>query len=494
MLTDWVLIRRLAAELAERLAGARVEDAGLLDDGRIGLLVRSRSRRCILAVDLFASPPLVTIEEGELGIADEPGFVRALARSLRGMSVTGVTARPGDRLVRVTFGSRSRFGVGERLDLYLELVPRFGNLVLVKGETVVAALKEFSHAQNPRRAVQTGGPYALPPLPNRPSLLAQAGERTDPDPRAPLHLYRRDGKLIAAYVAPLEAFAGAEHAVNGSLLDAFAELRAVQMLRAADDRTEQRRRAILKRLDERRRKLRAELARLLWKRRGARRREGLRAEGELIFATLHERSDAQRQEAKDRAAALFAQYRKLGKSLPHFDERERAVRSAFEAIETLRWEAERAASEDLDDVAAAVAELEPPRASTGRLPARKRRRAPLEMRTRSGSRIVVGRSPLENADLTFRLARPNDLWFHAQGTPGAHVILSRSDRSSAPDEDLQTAAGLAAYYSKAKNALTVPVDYTLRKHVRKQRAAAPGLVWYTHAKTILARPQEIGGA
>jgi len=69
------------------------------------------------------------------------------------------------------------------------------------------------------------------------------------------------------------------------------------------------------------------------------------------------------------------------------------------------------------------------------------------------------------------------------------VILSRGDRSRAPAEDLETAASLAAFYSKAKAATAAAVDYTLRKHVRKQRAAPPGLVWYTHAKTIVAQPQ-----
>lgn len=488
MLTDWVLIRRLAAELQDRLAGARVEDAGLLDDGRIGILLRSRGRGCVLALDLYGSPPLVTIEERQLAVVEEPGFVRALARSLRGTAVAAAAARPGDRLVRMTFASRSRFGVGERLDLYLELVPRFGNAVLVKGETVVAALKEFSPAQNTRRAVQAGHPYALPPLPDRPHLIAEGGPTAPADGRAPLHLYRRGGKLAAAYVVPLDALGDAEHETGTSLIDAFAELRAQQSARAADERSGQRRRAIVKRLDERRRKLRAELARLLVKRRAARRRDALRAEGERIFATLHECAESAREEAKERAAELFAHYRKLGKSLPHLDERERGIRSAFEAIETLRWEAERAGSEDLDDVASAVAELEPQRPAGTRAPVRRRKRAPLEIRTPSGSRIVVGRSPLENADLTFRVARPNDLWFHAKGTPGAHVILSRSDRSAVPEEDLLAAASLAAYYSKARESLSVPVDYTPRKHVRKQRAAAPGLVWYTHAKTILARP------
>jgi predicted ribosome quality control (RQC) complex YloA/Tae2 family protein len=119
---------------------------------------------------------------------------------------------------------------------------------------------------------------------------------------------------------------------------------------------------------------------------------------------------------------------------------------------------------------------------------RKRKRVPLEFRTESGSRIVVGRSPIENADVTFRIARPDDLWFHTRGIPGAHVVLSRDDRQEPSDDDVRSAASLAAFYSKARASGSVAVDYTQRKHVRKQRNAPPGLVWYTHASTVTVAP------
>jgi predicted ribosome quality control (RQC) complex YloA/Tae2 family protein len=122
---------------------------------------------------------------------------------------------------------------------------------------------------------------------------------------------------------------------------------------------------------------------------------------------------------------------------------------------------------------------------------KRRKRAFLELRTALGSRIVIGRSPLENAELTFRVARPDDLWFHARGIPGAHVILARENRLPAPEDDVRVAASLAAFYSKARAANSVPVDYTLRKHVRKRRAAPPGLVWYTHADTVAAQPRSL---
>lgn len=489
MLTDWVLIARAADELEDRLRGARVDDAGLLTDGRIGILFRARGKPLLLGIDLFASPPLVTLEEGELGILVEPGFVRVLARSLHGTVLAGASARRNDRLLRLSFASRSRFGVGEHLELYLELVPRFGNAVLVKDDTIVAAYKEFGAAQNSQRAVEAGGSYALPPLPPKVRTLVAEANYAKVERPEPLFVYRRDGALIQAYVEPLEGFGDARLTRESSLLSLFAELKAQASLRAGSVRSEIRRRTIVKRLDGRERKLRAEIQGLAAKRQAVAARDGLRAEGESIFSTLHELDPAQQEAAKERAGKLFAEYKRLGKSLPHVEQRESAVRRSLEAIETLRWEAERAAPEDLDGVEGAVAELAPKRRNAPLPRTVSRKRPPLEFRTPHGSRILVGRSPNENADLTFRVARPNDLWFHAQRIPGAHVILARDDRSEAPSEDIERAASLAAFHSRARAATSVPVDYTLRKHVRKQRAAPPGLVWYTNAKTVVVGPK-----
>jgi len=495
MLTDWLLIARLARELEERLRRARVEDAGLLPDGRPAILFRKRGERLLLASDLFASPPMVTLEEGELGVSAEPSFVRALAGSLRGMVLSGAVGRRNDRLVRLNFAARSRFGIEETLELYYELVPRFGNLVLVKGGNVVAAYKEFAPSQNPRRAVHAGAPYEMPPLPARVTTLAPVGPadpaKLDELLARPLYVYRRNATLLQAYIAPLEQFAEANVSRENSLLRVLAELRAQQKESATSLRAGARRRAILKRLDLRDRKLRAELESLAQKRRRAEQRETLRMEGQELYATLHDLPESERESAKARARELFAAYKNLAKSLPHLEARERSVRDALEAIEMLRWESERAADEDLEAVETALGVLTPaPRAPSTSQP-RRRKRPPLELRTAGGSRIVVGRSPVENAELTFRTARPDDLWFHAQRIPGAHVILTREDRAEAPPEDLELAASLAAFYSRAQAAASVPVDYTLRKHVRKQRAAPPGLVWYTHARTIAAQPKSL---
>jgi len=106
----------------------------------------------------------------------------------------------------------------------------------------------------------------------------------------------------------------------------------------------------------------------------------------------------------------------------------------------------------------------------------------LHYRSPGGLEVWVGRNARENEAL-LRLARPDDLWFHAQGLPGSHVIL-RTGGKPAPLSDLLFAAQLAAYHSRARGEKNAPVDYTRRKHVRRVRKAPAGTVTYSQAKTL----------
>jgi predicted ribosome quality control (RQC) complex YloA/Tae2 family protein len=103
--------------------------------------------------------------------------------------------------------------------------------------------------------------------------------------------------------------------------------------------------------------------------------------------------------------------------------------------------------------------------------------------------VLVGRNNQENDELTFRVAGPEDLWLHAQHTPCSHVILKSKGASGGPPAKvLAAAAGIAAYFSRARHASLVPVIYTHRKYVRKPRGAAPGKVLCEREKTIFAEP------
>ncbi len=110
-------------------------------------------------------------------------------------------------------------------------------------------------------------------------------------------------------------------------------------------------------------------------------------------------------------------------------------------------------------------------------------------RTTGGRDVWVGRSSKFNDELTFKHARPNDIWLHARHTGGAHVILRWTGDGAPPPGDLQEAAILAALHSKARTSGTVPVDWTRRKYVRKPRKAPPGQVQPDRVSTVFVEPE-----
>jgi predicted ribosome quality control (RQC) complex YloA/Tae2 family protein len=100
----------------------------------------------------------------------------------------------------------------------------------------------------------------------------------------------------------------------------------------------------------------------------------------------------------------------------------------------------------------------------------------------------VGRSARGNDELTLRFARGNDLWLHARGLKGAHVVVP--EPGEAPDaRTLLDAALLAAHFSSARGQDAAEVEWTRRKHVRKPKGAAAGSVIVSQDKTIRVRPE-----
>ncbi|MEE9148261.1 MAG: NFACT family protein [Candidatus Tectomicrobia bacterium] len=108
---------------------------------------------------------------------------------------------------------------------------------------------------------------------------------------------------------------------------------------------------------------------------------------------------------------------------------------------------------------------------------------------RDGSRLYCGKNNQGNEVLLRRMANPEDLWFHAHGHAGAHVLLTVQPGQEVSQDTLIEAASLAAFYSKGKDATAVEVIYTQAKHVRKFRGARPGQVLVTTYHTLEAPPR-----
>lgn len=125
-----------------------------------------------------------------------------------------------------------------------------------------------------------------------------------------------------------------------------------------------------------------------------------------------------------------------------------------------------------------------------------RKEAPTEIpfyqyQSPSGWELLIGRNNRQNDLLTFRTATAYDLWFHTQEIPGSHVLLRLAAGAVPDSEDMQFAANMAAYYSRARQSHQVPVIFTESKHVYKPKGAKPGMVIYKHEQVIWGQPQAV---
>ena len=120
---------------------------------------------------------------------------------------------------------------------------------------------------------------------------------------------------------------------------------------------------------------------------------------------------------------------------------------------------------------------------------KKQKSEPYHFVSEDGFDIYVGKNNYQNDYLTLKFAISSDIWMHTKNIPGSHVII-KSKKGQISDEALKEGAMLAAYFSQAQSSSNIPVDYTIKKNVKKPNGAKPGMVIYYTNKTIYVTPDE----
>lgn len=240
--------------------------------------------------------------------------------------------------------------------------------------------------------------------------------------------------------------------------------------------------------------------------------EELRRKGEMVLSYMHTLRPGERRlhipeegltieldpalTPVENAQAIFKTYRKAKSAHEGLPELVEAAQLSVEYWDGLLTSLDLAAT--YDDIRAVQAEVRAARSKRSseeqgkKQQSRKKSKTlqkapqPLRMRTRFGAHVLVGRTAGQNDTATFKLALPDDLWFHARGVPGAHVIL-RTAGGVTPD-DIQEAAALAAAHSKLRAEAQVDVLYTERRYVRKVANAPPGSATYKNERVIRVAP------
>jgi predicted ribosome quality control (RQC) complex YloA/Tae2 family protein len=195
----------------------------------------------------------------------------------------------------------------------------------------------------------------------------------------------------------------------------------------------------------------------------------------------------------ENAQRYFALHRKAKRGAQIVGERLAESTKRLHTLQTMMKQVETAKDAgELQQIDAALSRVARRRPIHGPVASRVRQSEgpePRAFRSSDGLAILVGKSGAGNDHLTWRLARSHDLWLHAQGIRGSHVLVRLQKGKQAPPRTLCEAAQLAAYYSRARGEVKVPVDYVLRKFLRKPKAAAPGAVLLTQEKTITVQPE-----
>jgi predicted ribosome quality control (RQC) complex YloA/Tae2 family protein len=466
-------IAEVVAELAP-LAGARVEAVRVHAERALTLALFGPAGPTLL---LVSAEPEVTRLHAATRRPPAPGtsfpLQAVLRRELEGGRLAAIEAQPGDRVVSLSFETAKG-----SLRLVAELTGRHGNLFLVGPDGLVRASAGRDLAV--RRRLVPGRPYAPP----GPSPGGSRRSRFEPEP---------GGVPFPISAAVERHYAALEE--ERFLAEARRRLR--EPVRAALARTA---RAVVKLADEAARVPAAEADRRtadLLKQNLARVRHGAR---EVTVTEWTE--DGPRQVTIALEPGLtprasmerhYRRYRRIVDSAARVEARAREVAARQSALRQLLAELDGAALAELPRL-----EREARRLGAGPRPAaapRRKEGGPAlpyrTFRSIAGLAILVGKGASENDALTRRFARGNDLWLHARGVPGAHVVV-RMGKAGGPDQEtLLDAAHLAAHFSDSRGAPQVDVAWTRVKHVKRPRGAAPGAVTYHQEKVIPLRLEPV---
>lgn len=188
----------------------------------------------------------------------------------------------------------------------------------------------------------------------------------------------------------------------------------------------------------------------------------------------------------DNAQRYFQKYQKAKNSVVIVEEQIKKTKEEIIYFDSLLQQMEAASSKDIEEIREELAEEGYMRHRKAKNMKKKPTKPVLDKYIASdGTEIFVGKNNKQNDYLTNKFARRDEIWLHTKDIPGSHVVI----RSLEPSEDaLLEAAKLAAYFSKAKDSSSVPVDYTKIRHVKKPSGAKLGFVTYDNQQTVYVTP------
>ena len=188
------------------------------------------------------------------------------------------------------------------------------------------------------------------------------------------------------------------------------------------------------------------------------------------------------------AAKFYKDYARMKTAEKELTRQMAIAREELEYLRSVADELNRAGTEqELEEIKQELQSGGYLKADSGKKRIKQSKLPPMRFESTDGYPIYVGRNNRQNDELTFKLARKDDIWLHASKVHGSHVIISCGG-TTPPDDTVTQAAQLAAYYSETTAGQNIPVDATAVKQVKKVPSGKPGMVIYHTYRTVIVNP------
>ena len=537
---DGFFLHHMVEELRRELVNGRIQKINQPFEQELVLQIRSnrQSHRLLLS----AHPVFGRIQLTQTTFenpAQPSTFIMVLRKYLQGALIESIEQVENDRIVEITVSNKNEIGDHIQASLIIEIMGKHSNILLVdkNSHKILEVIKHVGFSQNSYRTLLPGSTYIAPP--STESLnpftvkdeklfeILQTQELTAKNLQSLFQGLGRDTAneleniLVSDKLSTFRNFFGQETKpfltetsfspvpfVNqvgepftslSDLLDTYYKDKAER------DRVKQQASELIRRVENELQKNRHKLKKQEKELLATDNAEEFRQKGELLTTFLHQVPNDQDQvilenyytnqpititldkalTPSQNAQRYFKRYQKLKEAVKYLTELIEETKATILYLESVETVLNQAGLEE-------IAEIREELIQTGFIRRRQRekiqkRKKPEQYLASDGKTIIyVGRNNLQNEELTFKMARKEELWFHAKDIPGSHVVISGNLDPS--DEVKTDAAELAAYFSKGRLSNLVQVDMIEVKKLNKPTGGKPGFVTYTGQKTLRVTP------
>ena len=537
---DGFFLHHMVKELRRELVNGRIQKINQPFEQELVLQIRSnrQSHRLLLS----AHPVFGRIQLTQTTFenpAQPSTFIMVLRKYLQGALIESIEQVENDRIVEIIVSNKNEIGDHIQATLIIEIMGKHSNILLVdkSSHKILEVIKHVGFSQNSYRTLLPGSTYIAPPsteslnpftikdeklfeilqtqettAKNLQSLFQGLGRDTANELESILvseklstfrNFFNQETKPCLTETSfssvPFANQVGEPFTSLSDLLDTYYKDKAER------DRVKQQANELIRRVENELQKNRHKLKKQEKELLATDNAEEFRQKGELLTTFLHQVPNDQDQVILDNyytnqpitialdkaltpnqnAQRYFKRYQKLKEAVKYLTdliEETKATILYLESVETVLNQA------GLEEIAEIREEL----IQTGFIRRRQRekiqkRKKPEQYLASDGKTIIyVGRNNLQNEELTFKMARKEELWFHAKDIPGSHVVISGNLDPS--DEVKTDAAELAAYFSQGRLSNLVQVDMIEVKKLNKPTGGKPGFVTYTGQKTLRVTP------